>query len=242
MRFNDRSSEQLRPIRFTRAYTKHAEGSVLVEYGDTRVLCTASISQGVPRFLKGSGQGWLTAEYGLLPRATHERVDREAARGKQSPRTLEIQRLIGRALRPAINLALLGENTLQLDCDVLQADGGTRTAAISGSCIALYDAIAYLRKHQFLKESPLTHWVAAVSVGLRKSEVLLDLDYAEDSQADTDLNVVMNEKGEFIEVQGTAENQSFSRAQLDQMLDLADQGIRQIIELQKTAILSDLQG
>lgn len=236
MRTNGRSDDELRPIRFTRSYTKHAEGSVLVEYGDTKVLCNASIISGVPRFLKGSGNGWLTAEYGLLPRATHERNDREAARGKQSARTVEIQRLIGRALRPAVNLSLLGENTIHLDCDVIQADGGTRTAAISGSCVALYDAITHLRQRQFLSESPLMHWVAAVSVGIHNQQTLLDLEYSEDNQASTDLNVVMDEQGHFIEIQGTAEEQAFSRNDLDQMLALAEKGITKIIELQKSVV------
>jgi ribonuclease PH len=236
MRTNNRANNELRPIRFTRAYTKHAEGSVLVEYGDTKVLCNVSIISGVPKFLKGSGQGWLTAEYGLLPRATHERNDREAARGKQSARTVEIQRLIGRALRPAIDLSLLGENTIQLDCDVIQADGGTRTAAISGSCVALYDAIQYLRQRQYLKESPLTHWVAAISVGFHQQQALLDLEYGEDSAASTDLNVVMNEQGEFIEIQGTAEQQPFKRCELDEMLALAEKGIQEIIALQKKCV------
>ncbi len=236
MRTHNRANNELRPIRFTRAYTKHAEGSVLVEYGDTKVLCNVSIINGVPKFLKGSGQGWLTAEYGLLPRATHERNDREAARGKQSARTVEIQRLIGRALRPAIDLSLLGENTIQLDCDVIQADGGTRTAAISGSCIALYDAIQHLRQRQYLKESPLTYWVAAVSVGFHQQQALLDLEYGEDSAASTDLNVVMNEHGEFIEIQGTAEEQPFKRTELDEMLALAEKGIQEIIALQKKTV------
>jgi ribonuclease PH len=236
MRTNGRSHDELRPIRFTRSYTKYAEGSVLVEYGDTKVLCNASIINGVPRFLKGSGNGWLTAEYGLLPRATHERNEREASRGKQSARTVEIQRLIGRALRPAVNLSLLGENTIQLDCDVIQADGGTRTAAISGSCVALYDAIAHLRQRQFLSESPLTHWVAAISVGMHNEQALLDLEYSEDNQAATDLNVVMDEEGHFIEIQGTAEEKAFSRSELDQMLALAEKGIQQIIALQKNVV------
>ena len=207
-----------------------------MEYGDTKVLCNASILSGVPRFLKGSGTGWLTAEYGLLPRATHERNEREAAKGKQSARTVEIQRLIGRALRPAVNLSLLGENTIQLDCDVIQADGGTRTAAISGSCVALYDAIAHLRARQFLNESPLKHWVAAISVGIHQGQALLDLEYHEDNQAATDLNVIMNEEGHFIEIQGTAEEKAFSRHELDQMLALAEKGIQQIIALQKSVV------
>lgn len=236
MRTNGRSHDELRPIRFTRSYTKHAEGSVLVEYGDTKVLCNASILTGVPRFLKGSGTGWLTAEYGLLPRATHERNEREAAKGKQSARTVEIQRLIGRALRPAVNLSLLGENTIQLDCDVIQADGGTRTAAISGSCVALYDAIAHLRTRQFLNESPLKHWVAAISVGIHQGQALLDLEYHEDNQAATDLNVIMDEEGHFIEIQGTAEEKAFSRHELDQMLALAEKGIQEIIALQKSVV------
>ena len=240
MRTHNRSFDELRPIHFTRAYTKHAEGSVLVEYGDTKVLCNASIIAGVPRFLKGSGQGWLTAEYGLLPRATHERNEREAAKGKQSARTVEIQRLIGRALRPCINLSLLGENTLQIDCDVIQADGGTRTAAISGSCVAVYDAIAHLRERQFLAESPLKHWIAAVSVGMLQGEVLLDLEYFEDNQASTDLNVVMDEAGHFIEIQGTAEEKAFSHEELNQMLGFAEKGIREIIALQKSVVAEKL--
>ena len=236
MRPSGRSSAQIRPVSFTRRYTCHAEGSVLVEFGNTKVLCTASVEEGVPRFLKGQGQGWVTAEYGMLPRATHTRNDREAARGKQGGRTLEIQRLIARALRAAIDLKALGENTITLDCDVIQADGGTRTAAISGACVALADAIAHLRKEGRITTNPLKCLVAAVSVGVVNGEAVCDLEYAEDSKAGTDMNVVMTETGHLVEVQGTAEGEPFSLAQLNEMLELARIGIRDIIDAQKAAL------
>ena len=236
MRPSAREHDQLRPITITRDYTKHAEGSVLVEFGDTKVLCTASVVDSVPRFLKGKGQGWVTAEYGMLPRATNTRTDREASRGKQGGRTLEIQRLIGRSLRAAINLKAMGEHTITLDCDVIQADGGTRTAAITGACVALRDAINVMLKREKIKRDPFEHFIAAVSVGVYRGQAVLDLDYAEDVVADTDMNIVMNDKGEFIEVQGTAEDQSFDRKQLDAMLDLADSGIKQLIKIQQQTL------
>jgi ribonuclease PH len=226
----------MRTLRFTRRFTRHAEGSVLAEFGDTRVLCTASVAAGVPRFLLGRGQGWVTAEYGMLPRATTERTDREAARGKQSGRTLEIQRLIGRSLRAAIDLGALGERTITLDCDVLQADGGTRTAAISGAWVALADAVNGLVVSGALASSPLRGTVAAVSVGIHSGTPVLDLDYAEDSTAETDMNVVMDDQGRFIEMQGTAEGHPFTRAEADALLELAAQGIRQIISAQRAAL------
>jgi ribonuclease PH len=237
MRTNERPFNQLRPITITRHFTKHAEGSVLIAFGDTQVLCTASVVSGVPRFLKDSGQGWVTAEYSMLPRATHERVEREAVRGKQGGRTLEIQRLIGRSLRAAVNLKALGENTITIDCDVLQADGGTRTAAITGSCVALYDAIQHLREHKKLKEDPFKHWIAAVSVGVCQNTPLLDLDYPEDSHADMDMNVVMSDQGEFLEIQGTAEKAPFKKTQLNQLLELAEEGIMDLIIQQKKTVL-----
>jgi len=236
MRPSGRRPDELRPVRFTRRFTRHAEGSVLAEFGDTRVLCTASVAAGVPRFLLGRGQGWVTAEYGMLPRATTERTDREAARGKQGGRTLEIQRLIGRSLRAAIDLGALGERTITLDCDVLQADGGTRTAAISGAWVALADAVNGLTATGALAGSPLRGAVAAVSVGIHGGAPVLDLDYAEDSTAETDMNVVMDEQGRFIEVQGTAEGHPFTRAEADALLELAAQGIRQIIAAQRAAL------
>ena len=236
MRPSERQPDALRPIRFTRGYTRHAEGSVLVEFGETRVLCTASVEDRVPPFLKGQGQGWITAEYGMLPRATHERSPREAARGKQGGRTLEIQRLIGRSLRAAVDLTQLGERTLTLDCDVLQADGGTRTASITGAWVALYDALAGLQASGGLTADPLRTQVAAVSVGIYQGHAVLDLDYAEDSSADTDLNLVMDGDGRFIEVQGTAEAVPFTRAELDALLDLGAAGIRQIQALQRQAL------
>lgn len=236
IRHNNRPANQLRPIRFVRQYTKHAEGSVLVCFGDTHVLCNVSIETGVPRWLKGQGQGWITAEYGMLPRATTNRTDREAVRGKQSGRTQEIQRLIGRSLRAMVDLQKLGENTLHVDCDVIQADGGTRTASISGAAVALVDALSVLQQHKKLKQDPLLDLVAAVSVGIKDGVALLDLDYAEDSSCDTDLNVVMTGAGGVIEVQGTAEKAPFSRAQLNQMLEYAEQGIAYIIEQQKQAL------
>ena len=231
-----RTPDALRPVRITRGFTRHAEGSVLVEFGETRVLCTASIEEKVPPFLRGKGQGWLTAEYGMLPRATHTRADREAARGKQSGRTQEIQRLIGRSLRAVVDLSKLGERTLQLDCDVLQADGGTRTAAITGAWVAVHDAIEWLRARDLVTGSPLSDSVAAVSVGLWRGEALLDLDYAEDSSCDTDMNVVMTGSGGIVEVQGTAEGRPFSRTQVDALLDLASQGIGRLTLLQRQAL------
>jgi ribonuclease PH len=236
MRQSGRASNELRPISITRNYTKHAEGSVLVAFGDTHVLCTASVIPGVPRFLKNTGQGWVTAEYGMLPRATHERVDREASRGKQGGRTLEIQRLIGRSLRAAVDLKALGENTITIDCDVLQADGGTRTAAITGSCVALVDALRYLQEKNKLTQNPLLHLVASVSVGIHENQPILDLNYFEDSNAETDMNIVMTEHGGFIEVQGTAEKKAFKLPELNAMLELAQAGIQRLFELQKAAL------
>ena len=235
MRPSNREPNQLRAIKLTRNYTNHAEGSVLVEFGQTRVLCTASVIEGVPRFLKGKNQGWITAEYGMLPRATHSRNDREASRGKQGGRTLEIQRLIGRALRGCIDLKILGENTMTLDCDVIQADGGTRTAAITGACVAMKDALDWMVTREKLRKKPVFNYVSAVSVGIYRGKPVLDLDYAEDVVAETDMNVVMNEQGEFIEIQGTAEDGSFNRTQLNELLALAEIGTKQIMELQKNA-------
>jgi len=230
-----RAPDELRAVRFTRQFTRHAEGSVLVEFGNTRVLCTASVEEGVPGFLRGKGQGWVTAEYGMLPRATHTRSPREAAKGKQSGRTQEIQRLIGRSLRAITNLAGLGERTITLDCDVLQADGGTRTAAITGSYVALADACDALVAKKFISVPPLHGQVAAVSVGICGGVPVLDLDYAEDSGAETDMNVVMNNGGGFIEVQGTAEGHAFRRHELDALLNLAAGGIGRLFELQTEA-------
>ncbi len=235
-RHSGRTADQMRPISIVRRYTKHAEGSVLVSFGDTQVLCTASVSEGVPRFLKGSGQGWLTAEYGMLPRSTGSRMDREATKGKQSGRTLEIQRLIGRALRASVDLARLGEFTLVVDCDVIQADGGTRTAAISGACVAVIDALNSLQRRQLLKTDPLLSMVAAVSVGMVNGQPVLDLDYLEDSAAQTDMNIVMNDAGGLIEIQGTAEKAPFSQDELLAMLALGRQGIEQIIVAQRAAL------
>jgi ribonuclease PH len=236
MRPSQRQPDELRPVRLTRGFTRHAEGSVLVEFGDTRVLCTASVEDSVPGFLRGKGQGWLTAEYGMLPRATHTRSAREAAKGKQSGRTQEIQRLIGRSLRAVVDLAALGERQIVIDCDVLQADGGTRTAAITGACVAVHDALQTLIAAGKLARSPMTDFVAAVSVGLHQGVPVLDLDYAEDSDCDTDMNVVMTGNGGLIEVQGTAEGAAFSRAELNALLDLADAGIRRLITLQRSAL------
>lgn len=235
MRPSHREPNQLRPIKLTRQYTNHAEGSVLVEFGQTRVLCTASFIEGVPRFLKGKNQGWVTAEYGMLPRATHSRTEREASRGRPSGRTSEIQRLIGRSLRNCVDLKLLGENTITLDCDVLQADGGTRTAAITGACVAFRDAINWMVSREKIRKAPEFHYVAAVSVGIYRGQTVLDLDYAEDVLAETDMNVVMNEEKQFIEIQGTAEDKSFSRDQLTDLLNLAEKGISELLELQKMA-------
>ena len=237
-RTNQRPHHQLRDIRITRQYTKHAEGSVLVEFGDTKVICTASVTSGVPPFLKNSGTGWVTAEYGMLPRSTHERMQREAAKGKQVGRTQEIQRLIGRSLRAAVDLAALGENTIVIDCDVIQADGGTRTASITGGCVALYDAIQFLKKEKNLAANPFTQFVASISVGIYQGEPMLDLDYSEDSSADTDMNVVMTEHGGFIEIQGTAEKTTFAQEDLDKMLLLAKNGIQQLVKIQKAVIAS----
>lgn len=235
MRPSNREPNQLRSIKLTRNFTKHAEGSVLVEFGETKVLCTASVIDGVPRFIKGKNQGWVTAEYGMLPRATHSRTEREAAKGKQGGRTMEIQRLIGRSLRACVDLKSLGENTLTLDCDVIQADGGTRTAAITGACVAMRDAISWMVDREKIRKMPVFNYIAAVSVGLYRGQPVLDLDYAEDVLAETDMNVVMNESGHFIEIQGTAEDKNFNRAQLNEMLALAEAGIPQLIELQKNA-------
>lgn len=233
MRPSNREHDQLRPVTITRNFTNYAEGSVLVEFGQTKVICNASIVEGVPRFLKGKNQGWITAEYGMLPRATHSRTEREASKGKQGGRTLEIQRLIGRSLRACIDLKVLSENTITLDCDVIQADGGTRTAAITGSCVAMRDAIHWMVQREKIKKMPTFNYVAAVSVGIYRGQPVLDLDYAEDVLAETDMNVVMNEQGHFIEVQGTAEDNSFNREQLNSMLSLAEIGIPQLIEIQK---------
>lgn len=231
-----RRSDELRPVNFQRGFTRHAEGSVLVEFGHTRVLCTASIEDGVPGFLRGRGQGWITAEYGMLPRATHTRSSREAARGKQTGRTQEIQRLIGRSLRAVVDLQALGERTVTLDCDVLQADGGTRTAAITGAYVALQDAVAALMSRGVMNASPLHGQVAAVSVGICGGTPVLDLDYLEDSQAETDMNVVMRDGGAFVEVQGTAEGHAFRRDELDSLLDLAAGGIAELHRLQVAAL------
>ena len=236
IRSGARAADALRPVRFTRGYTRHAEGSVLVEFGDTRVLVTASVEENVPGFLKGSGQGWLTAEYGMLPRATHTRGAREAAKGKQSGRTQEMQRLIGRSLCAVLDLSALGERQIIVDCDVLQADGGTRTASIGGACVAVHDALDRLVAAGQLAAYPLRELVAAVSVGIVRGRPVLDLDYAEDSACDTDMNVVMTASGGLIEVQGTAEGQAFSRAELDAMLDLAASGIDQILACQRAAL------
>ncbi len=238
MRPSQRQPDQLRPVRLTRGFTCHAEGSVLVEFGATRVLCTASVEESVPGFLRGKGQGWVTAEYGMLPRATHTRSAREAAKGKQSGRTQEIQRLIGRSLRAVVDLAALGERQIVVDCDVLQADGGTRTAAITGACVAVHDALVGLVAAGKLARNPMREFVAAVSVGIHQGLPVLDLDYAEDSDCDTDMNVVMTEGGGLIEVQGTAEGTPFSRAELDALLDLAELGGRQLFELQRAAVRS----
>ncbi|MFT5483522.1 MAG: ribonuclease PH [Halieaceae bacterium] len=231
-----RAANELRPIEFLRNYTRHAEGSVLVSFGDTRVLCTATVESGVPSFMRGQGRGWITAEYGMLPRSTHSRMGREAARGKQGGRTLEIQRLIGRSLRAAVDLDKMGENTITIDCDVLQADGGTRTASITGACVALCDAFAGMIDRGVIKKSPLRQMIASVSVGMYQGAAVLDLDYPEDSSADTDMNVVMDAAGGLIEVQGTAEGQTFSRVELDMMVDLAADGIRELIGLQLAAL------
>ena len=232
----DRAPDQLRPVRITRRFTLHAEGSVLIEFGHTKVLCTASVEEKVPPHKRGSGEGWVTAEYGMLPRATHTRSDREAARGKQSGRTQEIQRLIGRSLRAVFDLKLLGERTIQIDCDVIQADGGTRTAAITGAWVAAQDAIATLLAAGKIAASPITGAVAAVSVGIVRGTPLLDLEYVEDVACDTDMNVVMTGAGHYVEVQGTAEGAAFSRSEMDQLLSLAEKGIAELVLLQQESL------
>jgi ribonuclease PH len=240
MRPSGRAPDELRPVRFLRRYTKHAEGSVLVEFGDTRVLCTATIEERIPPWRRGSGEGWLTAEYGMLPRATHTRSDREAVRGRQQGRSMEIQRLIGRALRGAVDVKALGERTVVLDCDVIQADGGTRTAAICGAFVALTDAVSVLQRTRGLAASPLHGQIVAVSVGIVRGQPVLDLDYAEDAEAETDMNVVMNDAGAFVEVQGTAEGHAFRRDELDRLLDLASHGCAQLLVRQREALAAPL--
>ena len=236
MRPGGRRPDELRPVRLTRGYTRHAEGSVLVEFGETRVLCTASVDERVPPFLRESGRGWVTAEYGMLPRATNTRGEREAARGKQSGRTQEIQRLIGRSLRAVVDGASLGPRTIQVDCDVLQADGGTRTAAITGAFVAVHDAVSWLMQRKLLPGSPIRDFVAAVSVGIYQGSPVLDLDYAEDSACGTDMNVVMTGSGRFIEVQGTAEGEPFTASEMNDLLSLAAAGIRELVGRQKAAL------
>jgi len=236
MRPSERQANQLRNIRITRHYTRHAEGSVLIECGDTKVICTASVDEKVPPHKKGSGEGWVTAEYGMLPRSTGSRMPREAAKGKQSGRTQEIQRLIGRSLRAVVDLGKLGERTIQLDCDVIQADGGTRTASITGAFVALHDAVSGLMAKGLVKENPLKDFVAAISVGIYEGTPVLDLDYLEDSDCDTDMNVVMLGSGHFVEVQGTAEGHPFSREEMDELLELARNGIAQLVEMQRAAL------
>ena len=238
MRTFKRNDDELRPIEFMRKFTKHAEGSVLVKSGDTQVVCNASIDETVPSFLKGKGQGWITAEYGMLPRSTNTRMGREAARGKQSGRTQEIQRLIGRSLRAIINLKKLGEKTIHIDCDVIQADGGTRTASISGAYVALHDAINHLLKEKKLSENPIVDSVAAISAGIKNDRVLLDLDYAEDSECDTDMNFVMTGSGNFVEIQGTAEGKPFSKKEMDELTKIAQKGIALITKKQIEALKS----
>jgi ribonuclease PH len=236
MRPSGRQPDQLREVQIQRNYTCHAEGSVLVSIGNTKVICTASVEEGVPRFLKGQGQGWVTAEYGMLPRATGTRNDREAARGKQNGRTLEIQRLIARSLRAAVDLKALGENTIYIDCDVIQADGGTRCASITGGCVALVDALTFLLNSNRIKNDPLKRLVAAVSVGVYKGVPILDLDYPEDSDAHTDMNVIMTQHGGLVEVQGTAEGEPFKRSEMDAMMDLAEKGMKELFQLQQKAL------
>ncbi len=236
MRPSQRKPDQLRPVRITRRYTKHAEGSVLIECGDTKVICTASVEERVPPHKKGSGEGWVTAEYGMLPRSTGERMGREAAKGKQSGRTQEIQRLIGRSLRAVVDLGKLGERTIQIDCDVIQADGGTRTASITGAFVALHDAVSGLLGKGLIKETPLKDFIAAISVGIYAGAAVLDLDYVEDSACDTDMNVVMLGSGHFVEVQGTAEGHPFSREEMDALLELAKTGITQLIGMQRSTL------
>lgn len=236
MRASNRNADELRPIEFIRNYTKHAEGSVLVKCGDTHVICNASIEENVPSFLKGKGQGWVTAEYGMLPRSTSSRMGRESSRGKQSGRTQEIQRLIGRSLRAIIDLKKLGERTIFIDCDVIQADGGTRTASISGSYVALHDAIDFLLSNKKITESPIIDSIAAISAGIKDADILLDLDYSEDSECDTDMNFVMTGKGSFVEIQGTAEGIPFTKDEMDQLTNVASKGIQSIINIQSEAL------
>ncbi|MES3039672.1 MAG: ribonuclease PH [Pseudomonadota bacterium] len=236
MRASGRLHDQLRSVTITRDFTCHAEGSVLVEFGNTKVLCTASVEAGVPRFMKGKGEGWITAEYSMLPRATHTRNQREASKGKQGGRTLEIQRLIGRSLRAMVDLKKLGENTITIDCDVIQADGGTRTAAITGGAVALVDALSWMLNQKMIKNDPLIGLIAAVSVGILKGEPLLDLEYTEDSTCDTDMNVVINQLGGIIEIQGTAEGAAFSRKEVDALMDLAEKGVKELVQAQQKAL------
>jgi len=236
IRPSKRQPDQLRDVRITRHYTKHAEGSVLVEFGDTKVICTASVEESVPRFLKGQGTGWVTAEYGMLPRSTGSRMDRESVRGKQGGRTMEISRLIGRSLRAALDMKLLGENTIKIDCDVIQADGGTRTASITGACVALHDAIGVLLSNGRIKQNPMKQLIASVSVGIYKGVPVLDLDYPEDSNAETDMNVVMTDKLRFIELQGTGEENDFDTDELQAMIEIAQKGIRELLVLQREAL------
>lgn len=236
MRPSGRAPDKIREITITRRYTKHAEGSVLIEFGETRVLCNATVEERVPPFLKGSGRGWVTAEYGMLPRSTNSRMQREAVKGKQGGRTLEIQRLIGRSLRACIDLSAIGERSITIDCDVIQADGGTRTASITGGCVALLDAVSHMLQQKMINKDPVLRLVASVSVGVFNGEVILDLDYAEDSKAETDMNFVMDDQGRFIEIQGTAETEPFSRDEMGAMTDLAQNGISQLIEMQRKAL------
>lgn len=236
MRPSARHHDELREIKFTRQFIKHPEGSVLVEFGNTKVICNASVMPGVPRFLKGTGQGWVTAEYSMLPRATTERTAREISQGRPASRSQEIQRFIGRALRSCVELKLLGENTITVDCDVIQADGGTRTASITGACIAMVEAFKWMQKRKMVKQNPLKHLVAAVSVGIYQDEAILDLDYAEDAKAETDMNIVMSEKGEFVEIQGAAEGKPFQSSDLSKMLALAEKGIKELVMKQKALL------
>ncbi|GLX80743.1 ribonuclease PH [Thalassotalea eurytherma] len=236
MRPSGRTPGQIRPVTITRQFTAHAEGSILIEFGDTKVICTATVEEGVPRFLKGQGKGWVTAEYGMLPRSTHTRMRREAASGKQGGRTMEIQRLIARSLRAAVDLAALGENTITIDCDVIQADGGTRTASITGACVALVEALNYMRAKEIIKTNPLKHMIAAVSVGIYQGVPIADLEYVEDSAAETDMNVVMTDTGKLIEVQGTAEEEPFSFDEMNEMMQLAKHGIAELFDAQKSAL------
>ena len=237
MRLSQRKNNELRSIEIIRNYTKHAEGSVLIKCGDTHIVCTASVEEKIPSFLKGKNQGWVTAEYGMLPRSTSSRMPREASRGKQSGRTQEIQRLIGRSLRSIVDLKKLGEITIQIDCDVIQADGGTRTASITGAYVALYDAIQNIIKKGLIKDSPIIDSIAAISLGIKDSDILLDLDYAEDSTCDTDMNIVMTGSGKFIEIQGTAEGEAFTRDEMNNLIDMAEQGIKKLTVIQNSLIL-----